>query len=378
MRILIIPSWYPTPEKPVSGIFVREQADALSLEHEVRVLFLEVRKRGEKGKPRRRLSKSKGYIEELKEVPNLPFVWQFIYMWYMLRAYRSLTRSFKPDLIHCHVAVPAGFGAAMLRRLFGVPVVLTEHSSEFTSWLQRPGQRWMAQKALEAADLIIAVTEGQKQKIKTSFGRVSPVVVVSNMVDTRRFRVTPMPPTANGYRLIFVGLMETPQKGVPILLDAVSKICRDTDLSLLVDLVGDGALRSEYEAQAGDLRLEDIVTFHGLQPPEKIAEMLRESHALVLPSLRESQSLVVIEALASGRPVVSTRCGGPEYMINSTNGLIVEPGQPEPLAAAIIELLTHLDRYDPQRIAADAARLYGYAAITEALTAIYQGLGREL
>ena len=95
-----------------------------------------------------------------------------------------------------------------------------------------------------------------------------------------------------------------------------------------------------------------------------------------MSSLSESQSVVVLEALASGRPVVTTRCGGPELMIDQSNGVTAEPGQASSLAGAILDLYSRLGSYDPYRIAADAARLYGHDALTTRLTGIYRGIVR--
>ncbi|MEP6774060.1 MAG: glycosyltransferase, partial [Chloroflexota bacterium] len=107
-----------------------------------------------------------------------------------------------------------------------------------------------------------------------------------------------------------------------------------------------------------------------------IAKMMQECHALVLPSLHEALPLVIIEAMASGRPVICTRCGGPEYMVGENTGVVVEPGQVRALADGIADVLCNLDRYDPQLIASLAEKLYSYEAVTEALTAIYTKLGR--
>src|SRR3954451_14083662 len=209
MRVLIIPSWYPTPAKPVSGVFVREQARALSRTHDVRVLYLHVLPRGEWRRPRRWVSREQGYVEEVVEVPNFPLLWQFLYLAYLVRAFARLRGRFRPDVVHCHVAVPAGWGGLLPRRLFQVPVVLTEHSSEFGPWLKRPGLRWMARRAFAGADVVIAVSEGQRQNILRDFGVARRVVVVPNVVDTGRFQPTPLLPTEDGYRLLFVGLMDT-------------------------------------------------------------------------------------------------------------------------------------------------------------------------
>jgi glycosyltransferase involved in cell wall biosynthesis len=264
----------------------------------------------------------------------------------------------------------------MLKRLTGVPIVLTENTSRFDDWLKRPGLRWMAQSAFSSADMVVAVGEGQRQRIQTTFHRDKGLTIIPNIVDTSVFTTTVQPSTAQSYRLLFVGLLDTDQKGLHVLLKALSLLAKPgrLPLPLHVDIVGEGSLRPGYQRQAHNLGIDGLVTFHGLQFHHTIAHMMRQAHALVLPSLHEAAPLVIIEALSSGRPVISTRCGGPEYMIDDTNGLIVEPGNAEPLADAIAEVLTHLDKYEPQKLAAAATSRYSYKAITAALTTLYTQL----
>jgi glycosyltransferase involved in cell wall biosynthesis len=261
----------------------------------------------------------------------------------------------------------------VLRRLFRIPVVLTEHNGQFESLLKRPGSRWMAQRAYAGADVVIAVGETHRQNLVRYFHGIKRLTVVPNVVNADQFVPTLLPPTKDGYRLLFIGLLD-PVKGLPVLLDALAQIKRLGSLRVHLDLVGDGSERAKLESLSVRLGLDDMVTFHGVQPHAAIPRFLQQSHALVLPSLSESFSVVIIEALAAGRPVISTRCGGPEYLVNAANGLLVEPGQSGPLAAGIMDLLTHLDGYDPQSIAADAANRYGYSAVTAELTSIYRTL----
>jgi glycosyltransferase involved in cell wall biosynthesis len=374
MRVLILPSWYPTAKKPINGIFIREQADALHTQHEVRVLYLDVLPRRHKRKPRRTLKRDRGYIEEIWEVPNRRFLWQFAYLFTLAKALRAMMRDFKPDVVHCHIAVPAAWATSLLKPLLRAPIVLTENSSEFRSWLARPGLRWMARRGMHGVDLVISVSEGQRKRIRETFPHVKQLIVIPNIVDTSRFTPTPLPSAEDGYRLLFVGLLDTDQKGLDVLLDALSLLHDSNDLNLRVDIVGDGKLRPQYEAQAQELGISDMVSFHGLQSHQEVAHLIRDCHAFVLPSLHEAAPLVIIEAHASGRPVIATSCGGPEYMVDPTNGLIVEPGQAEPLAAAITNVLSHLDAYNPQQIAKAAAARYGYEAIAVAITDAYERL----
>jgi L-malate glycosyltransferase len=373
MRVLIIPSWYPTAEKPVNGIFIREQADALSRLHDVRVLYLDVLPRGERRKPRRTMTRECGYVEETIEVPNRRFVWQFAYLWQMARALWRIRRRFRPEVAHCHIAVPAAWAASLLKPLLRVPLVLTEHSSEFGSWMSRPGLRWMARRGMHGVHLVIAVSEGQKKNIEATFPNIKKLAVVSNLVNTGRFHFAPMPATDRGYRLIFVGLLDTDQKGLHVLLEALGHLRADLP-NLHLKVVGDGKLRRLYEEQAETLGINQMVSFLGRLPNSEVANLVRESHALVMPSLHESQGIVALEALATGRPVIATRCGGPEYIIDVSNGKIAEPGKMKPLATAITEVLLNLSGYNPAKIAANTANQYNPEAIVGKLSKIYKQL----
>lgn len=375
MRVLIVPSWYPTPSRPINGVFVREQADLLHQTHDVRVLYLDVLPRRHRGRPKRWASARRGYLEHIVQVANRPFVWQFAYLGSLYRELRALRNQFAPDLVHCHVAVPAGWAVAMLRRVIKVPLLLTEHTGQFEPWLERPGLRLMAQRAFSGADAVIAVGRGQQENLQRNFGGIRRIEIVPNAVDTASFAPTPLPPAANGYHLLFVGLLDPPPvKGLHVLLDALALIRQRGGPEAHLSVIGDGALRPQYERQAHQLGLNGAVTFLGLQPRGEIVRHLRRSHALVLSSLSESQSIVVLEALASGRPVVATRCGGPEYVIDETNGLTAEPGSAASLADAIQKLLTRLERYDPWRISAGVQNEYSHQAINIKLTQIYSSL----
>lgn len=374
MRVLIIPSWYPTPERPVNGIFVREQAEALNKEHEVRVLFVDVLPRGEKRLPRKRLSKQRGFVEQVIEVSNRPLLWQFNYLWTLVRAFRGLREEFRPDVVHCHVAVPAGFGGVLLKRLFGVPVVLTEHSGDYGMWSRRPGLRLMAATAFSGVDALVCVSESQKSDLQKRFRGGKRALIIPNTVDTALFHSTPYPDVKDAFHLLFIALLESEDKGLGFLLQALAILRDSGGPAVHLDVVGGGSLLPFYEEQARHLGLLDYVTFHGTQAHSAIPRFMQRSHALVLPSLHESQGMVVIEALASGRPVVATRSGGPESAIDSSKGFLIEPGKPQPLADAIAQLLSNLDKYDPQELAENAARRHGHQALVQRLTALYDSL----
>jgi len=101
---------------------------------------------------------------------------------------------------------------------------------------------------------------------------------------------------------------------------------------------------------AHDLGLDAHVEFVGMKPPAEVARYMQESALLVLPSRRESFGSVLVEALACGTPVVATRCGGPEDIVNDSVGKLVSAENAEELANAIASVMNHRDRYVPLQL----------------------------
>ena len=99
--------------------------------------------------------------------------------------------------------------------------------------------------------------------------------------------------------------------------------------------------------------------------------MLNQSDVFLLSSKKETFSVVCIEALACGLPVVSTRCGGPEYIINETNGILVPSDDVNAFAEAILKMQTHYKKYDRQQIANNCSLCYGSVETAKRLTDIF-------
>ena len=102
-----------------------------------------------------------------------------------------------------------------------------------------------------------------------------------------------------------------------------------------------------------------------------LARRMSESALVVLPSRRESFGSVLIESLASGTPVVSTRCGGPESIVDDTVGRLAAVDDPGDLAASLLAELANPDRFDPVALNAYAVERYGLAAVGKRLGELY-------
>jgi glycosyltransferase involved in cell wall biosynthesis len=374
LEVLHMTSWYPTAERPVGGIFVREHVKAVAAFHDVSVVHL------------RGLDPSLGRIPwNISEVtdhtltegfPTLQSrhgspssrLRRFTYLAAALAAFRRVRASgFRPDVIHAH-EFQAGHPACVLGSMFKVPVVVTEHSSAFPRQLLSPSELRLARMVFRRARFVCPVSDYLRRAIE-GCGIDARFRIVPNAVDANVFH-----PGGSQRRrsadLLFVGLMpDSHIKDVPSLLWAVSALPQ-TDWRL--DLVGDGPARHGYEALAKELSIDDRVTFHGIMTRSAIAEMMREADVFVLPSLSENLPCVLIEAQASGLPIVASDVGGIPEIVGPIEGKLVPPADPESLASAISEVISHLDRYQPAALAERARNRFDLLSIGRQLDAIYR------
>jgi glycosyltransferase involved in cell wall biosynthesis len=135
---------------------------------------------------------------------------------------------------------------------------------------------------------------------------------------------------------------------------------------------GDGPIRQQLEDQAQALNIAGRVRFLGRVPPEDVPALLVGADMMVLPSHYETFGVVVAEALSLGVPVIATRCGGPESIIQQGDGVLVEPHAPDELAEVLKEQVKKLSDYDRSAIRARALGRFSGVAVTAQLGALYE------
>ena len=284
--------------------------------------------------------------------------------WDLLAGFRRLRATFSddpPDIVHTHLYA-ANLIGRLAARSVGVPVVSTSHAADWDPAERRgnPGLTRRKQLLLQFGDAataavsratVIAVSEYVARSVRRRLGmRGSRVEVIHNGVDTGLFRPDPARRDAVreslGLRpatkvLICVGKLAS-QKGQETLIRAMAGLTAGASPACLL-LVGDGIQRGRYESLVSDLRLRSAVSFLGER--SDVPDLMRASDVLVLPSYHEGFGLVLVEALASGVPVIASRTGPvPEIVRQGETGLLVNPGDVGGLAQAIAGLLADPDR----------------------------------
>jgi teichuronic acid biosynthesis glycosyltransferase TuaC len=298
-----------------------------------------------------------------------------VYYWSIRGYVDRLREQFPFDLIHANFGYPDGVVAAKLSERYKVPFVITEHAS-WVPWMENyPKARRHAVWAARRCSFHIAVSCFARKTIVRFTGESEKLRVVPNGVDAEVFT-----PYMNGERadpdqILYVGFMRH-VKGIDVLLTAMKQVIRKNPRLRLV-LVGGGIYRHSREQEldlyemAKTLGIENNVTFAGIKTPREVAEYMRQSALLVLPSRAETFGAVLVEALACGTPVVATSCGGTEDIVNDEVGRLVPKENPNELARAICDVASGRDRFDASKLRRYALDNFSWGEIARRTVDLY-------
>jgi glycosyltransferase involved in cell wall biosynthesis len=374
LRVLVLPEWYPSPEEPVSGVFVRDQARAAARAHDVTILFHDPRKcRNRWPFVSDRVEDGLRTVRVHTRTGPATTVGRIAFVFAAVRLLRTLRRRGEaPDIVHAHV-YSAGLIALLLSR-GSCPVVVSEHHSDFVEGKVRGNEARMARFVFRHASLVCPVSPS----LLTHLEELEPsgrYEVVPNVVDVEAFVSRSERPAqgAGTKRLLVVALL-SPQKGIAYLLDGLAEVYR-TRQDFTLDVVGDGPLRLQLEQLARDRLPRSVVNFHGLLERDRVAELMTRADVLVVPSVVETFGVVVIEALAAGLPVIATRAVANHEYLQDRFGLVVAPCRAGSLRDAV---LTMLDAgwTVPRGAALEVARSFSESVVSQRWSEIYRMLCR--
>ncbi len=319
MKILFLTPWYPDKKIPHHGIFVREQAAAVAQEHKVVLISSKVDYSHFKLFSWTVSESTFEHVKEYRLLINrsLPFLNQLVYFVVSMYVSNKITRSFSPDLIHGNIGYPGGFWAYGVAKFQRVPFIISEHYSRFTYNFRSSIHRWLTLFSLSRASRVLSVSTHSAKEIQHFVKR--PVEVVSNMVNTNRFTIAKK--EGSVLQIGFIGGMSSPthQKGLDLLLGA----CKHLPIDFILHIGGGGTYLEYYKTLAKEYGMEDKCKFYGFMDYEAIPTFMNRLHFFVSASRFESFGIVMVEAMASGLPVLATNSGGPSDFINQENGILM-------------------------------------------------------
>ena len=380
-HVLILPSFYSNPEKPVMGSFFRDQAFALKKRGiTVRVVFFENRSLRAWGIRKMRENHFQINLNDDNGLPTLrmhgwnplaqttmgALAWSYL----TVRLIDSYIERFGlPDLIHAHCALWAGYAAAIIKKKHKVPYVLTEHSTGIAGNTIPNSAVNYVRKAYTDANALVSVSLG----LSNAMRRYCPdedIFVVPNVVHTDYFtlpseRRAPPP-------FIFLAVAHlVERKGMHVLINAFARKFQNDD-NVKLEIGGDGPSRQRLENLSERLGVKEKIIFLGALSRQQVREAMWRAHCFILPSFLETFGVVLIEAMSTGIPVIATRCGGPEYFIKPEFGNLVSAGDEEALGVAMESILANYGDYSGKVIHNHINAMFGELSLADKLFEIYK------
>lgn len=390
-RVLILSHMYPREYNEVGGIFIHEQVKALRSQGiDARVVS---------GEPfwintlnpiliRRAVASYRESVpsewDEYDEVPviRFPYIVSSLlpfqahattYSHGLMRFTNWLHSDFPFELVHAHTAYTDGSAGRRLAQSLNLPFVITEHTGPFSILTRTRYLRRVTQKSLNAADRVIAVSSALLSDIRKQIRLRSDIDarVVANLVDTEFFRAREK--TQNGLiNILWVGHF-VPVKRVPVLLEAFATAFQSEPL-LRLRLAGDGEGLADARMLADKLGILSVVEFVGRASREQLVDYYRECDFLVISSEGETFGVVAIEAMSSGRPVLTTNCGGPEDIITHPGLGHVVGMSVEALSDGLLFMARRRQDFRSNVIRKTAEFKYSGVSVARQLAAIYSEL----
>lgn len=373
MKVLIVSRGLPQPDNPTFGIFELDQAKALTKQG-IDVTFFAVDLRSIRRKRKYGVVKTLHDGIECYTIsiplgnvpPNIFCPVGSVALKYLFnRVFKDSTEY--PDIIHAHFH-RQGYMAAELSKVTGIPLVITEHSSDMEKEVVDPKLLKYASAGYRRAKEVIAVSKSLAKRLYENTG--VKCTVINNILDTALFVPQQKKQESNSFHFISVGRLEEPKK-VEDLIAAFANVCKK-NTNVQLDIYGAGAKMTLAKELIEKNELQNKVHLRGAVDRSEVALSLRKADCFILLSNSETFGVAYIEALASGIPVIATRCGGPEEFMEEQYGLLIDKWSIEQAEDAMLYMCKNIRDYNGIAISDQIRKRFSPETIAKQLMAVYE------
>lgn len=280
-----------------------------------------------------------------------------------------------PDIVHAHGSEGPGLAAYAIHKKYNIPYVVTEHMTTYYKKTLKTKKFQAMRKVFSHAKVNLPISAPLGYYLENLFKEsFRPWVAVPNMLEKDLFDSKLAVTADQKYsNFIFLSLSQlVAKKGFEIMLRAFATAFKGSSVQLRIG--GDGKDKQKLINLAKQLDIGEQVIFLGYISRQEVANELNKASAYVCSSYFETFGIPVIEAFAAGIPVISTKCGGPESLINQKNGLLVPSGDVKALANAMQCMFNNIDTYDPHSIKAECIAKFSPDIVAGQLKKIYRSI----
>jgi len=382
MHILIIPSWYPKDELDLNGCFFKEHAHAMaeSLD-KVGVLSVTFR-------PLYHLFSDRLYFYREVELDGVVDTYRGFGINWFPKCHRAISllhvyhgyKMFKeyivkheyPDVIHVQSSGYASFLARYIHKKHGVPYIVTEHCSAF----QRRLVSEKASKYILSANKQASFCTAVSSALSDFLNAILPEkkwTVTPNMVCDDFFKIELSELKATKKFTFITVSMLNQNKSIDLVIKSFSRLVI-SGFDVKLHIIGDGPEKENLILLSNRLGLAKKITFFGSVARKVIPHEIVQADALIVASKFETFGVVAAEAMALGKPVIATRCGGPEDIVTKDSGLLIDSNSEEQMLEAMAYMVKHKPFFVPADIREYCYGMFSKKAIVRKYKSIYDSV----
>lgn len=380
MHVLFLCSSYPGKNKPTQGIFFKDQVKAIKQAgHKVGVIvvtaispndFLLRRNKDpifgiEDGIPVYRSIRLPVPIN----TQNTPLHIYTIIAPILLLFKRYRHKHGMPDVIHAQNFFNGGLSAVKIKEKFNVPIVLTEHNTQFMTASINERQKLLYLNNICKFDSVICVSNALSKEIHKLVPKLK-IDVIGNLVDTDFFK--PNRIIRNKPFIYLIAANLKPHKRVSDAIKAFYQCLGNLPLGTELWVCGSGPEEEKLHNLVAQLGMGHSVKFIERANRKELLNLYQQSNVILSTSEVETFGLTLLEAMACGKPVIATCSGGPEDFVTPYTGILVETGNIREIANAMLEIYEHYDLFDPQIIRKYVVQNYNPKKIANLIINIYK------
>lgn len=391
MNIFNIPSWYPSYENPIYGTFTKEQIEMLARENPHWNFGVSTWGQGRPSHmlPMKdhllnlgKLVRSSMYESHTDQQNNVSHFYTPAVTWTRKILHGNLSgvskannRNFLKfknyvkniDIIHAQATYPAALVARTLSKKYGIPYVVSIRMSPFpfNEFLTSGGQlRSLISEPLQNANALIATSSSLKNRME-SLG-LSNVQVINNPVDTDFFDY--LGHESDELNILSIARLED-QKGIDILIESIALLGNQFQGKLRVG--GEGSRKFAYQNLALEKGIDHKIEWLGELSREQVRDEMQRCSFYALPSRHETFGNVLLEAMACGKPLIATRCGGPEDIVTNEVGFLCEVENVQDLAKNISQMIEVYRTFQPENLRKEVLAKFPSESFSDQMKKIY-------
>jgi L-malate glycosyltransferase len=378
---LIIPSWYPTKESPVNGIFIFKHIQVISQFAKVMVLYATIASAKQVERLRIEEGGSNGFDETIVyyKASSSRLLNQFILLHAFLKGFLHIKKKIGlPTVVHNHVVFPAGLFAFFISKLFRIPLLITEHWSGYTPEDGRYRRMPLILRSLIALIFkeakAISVVSSYLMRSLLYNELITPkskVLIVSNVLTKPNNFLGKKFKEKSAAEALCIANLNDHEKNISGLIDAIAEVVK-TFPEFILTLVGSSPEQKFFEQYAENRNLlNKNILFTGNIANDKVNDYYQANDFFILNSNFETFSIASAEALINGLPVIVTRCGGPEEFVNANNGILVQKNDSQELAMAIKTMIMNYSNYNALWISKNILAQYSHEEVLGGMKNLY-------